>query len=202
MNAKACTKCGIEKSADRFTADKRRKSGLQAHCKDCVNAYHKEYAKSPRRKEWQREYSRNYVPRDPERARAAKELWLAANREKVAAAKRRYYERNREKVIEAARLSEKRNAASAVAKCARRRATKAKATPVWADAVKIKDVYVQAKRLTAETGVLHHVDHIVPLRSKLVCGLHVEHNLQPLPLRANARKGNRIWPDMPEQARV
>ncbi len=41
------------------------------------------------------------------------------------------------------------------------------------------------------------VDHIVPLNSPLVCGLHCTDNLQCLTPLENMRKGNRIWPDMP-----
>jgi 5-methylcytosine-specific restriction endonuclease McrA len=72
-----------------------------------------------------------------------------------------------------------------------------RATPAWADAVEIRKVYKEAKRLTRETGELHVVDHIVPKMSKYVCGLHVHWNLQVIHWLPNAKKGNATWPDMP-----
>ena len=66
-------------------------------------------------------------------------------------------------------------------------------TPAWADVAAIHSIYRECERLTRETGVLHHVDHIVPLQGRRVSGLHVEANLQILTAAENTAKGNR-WP--------
>ena len=45
-------------------------------------------------------------------------------------------------------------------------------------------------RVTAETGVPHEVDHVVPLQAVDVCGLHVPWNLSVETAEANRRKQN------------
>lgn len=72
----------------------------------------------------------------------------------------------------------------------KRRANKLKAIPKWANLDKIKAIYVEASNLGMS------VDHIVPLQSEFVCGLHVENNLEIIPLIDNMSKNNRYWPDM------
>lgn len=59
-----------------------------------------------------------------------------------------------------------------------------KRKPKWANTEQIRQFYVNCPE-----GF--HVDHIIPLRGKLVCGLHVIENLQYLPAIENIKKGNR-----------
>lgn len=85
----------------------------------------------------------------------------------------------------------KSNPAKACANVMRRQATKLNATPAWADLVAIRAVYEEAAR-RRDAGEPCEVDHIVPLRSKLVCGLHVVANLRLVTPFANKSKGNRM----------
>lgn len=64
-------------------------------------------------------------------------------------------------------------------------------TPPWSNRAKIKKIYAECKRISIETGNVHHVDHIVPLQGKLVCGLHVHYNLQILTAFDNLSKSNK-----------
>ena len=76
---------------------------------------------------------------------------------------------------------------------AERNAAKANATPPWMtkqDRVDIASVYAEAATKSASTGIPYDVDHIVPLRSPMVCGLHVAWNLRAIPAHENRAKSN------------
>jgi hypothetical protein len=96
-----------------------------------------------------------------------------------------YREHNTEICINRSKLHYLDNKSDYLARNASRRALKIKATPSWADLLAIKEVY-------RSCPTNYHVDHIIPLRGDLVCGLHVENNLQHLPAVENLRKTNKF----------
>jgi hypothetical protein len=67
---------------------------------------------------------------------------------------------------------------------------------VWANSDKIKEFYNKAKLLTETTEIPHEVDHIVPVFSRQVCGLHNEFNLRIVTQSDNRSKGNGSWQDL------
>lgn len=170
-------------------------------CVDCASATTKAWQDAnPDRLKLasQRWYSAN-----PEKSRQKTRAWHEANREKSREASRNYRAANAEKMRHldrawAAANPEKKNAINA-----KRRAAKHNATPAWADIDEILSFYEEAARLTAATGIDHHVDHIVPLQGGTVCGLHVTWNLRVIPARENLAKKNLHWPDMwPDEQNV
>lgn len=74
---------------------------------------------------------------------------------------------------------------------AKRRAAKRNALPAWADRDAIRSIYEEAKAKIKATGQSWHVDHIIPLSGKFVCGLHVPANLRIIPGADNLRKSNK-----------
>lgn len=84
--------------------------------------------------------------------------------------------------------------AAANAANAARRAAKLQRTPKWADLKEIRKFYDEMHRLTRETGVQHHVDHILPMQGELVSGLHVAENLRVIKATPNLSKGSKFEP--------
>jgi hypothetical protein len=121
--------------------------------------------------------NRAYNLANPEKTNAWKTAWNEKNKEKVRAYSLAYAKRNRAKV----------SALTAI-----RRAGIDLATPQWVDRKELEKFYISAQNLTRDTGVVHHVDHIWPLRGKGFNGLHVPWNLQVLTAHENCVKSNRI----------
>ena len=131
-------------------------------------------------------------------------------REDVKDRKHEWYQENREQVIQAAAtrparvLREYRNAWKDANKLQVRADTKARrrkhrsATPPWLtrkQKSEIRQLYQIAITMTQTTGEQYVVDHIYPLRSEVVCGLHVPWNLRVITQVENLRKSNGLPDD-------
>jgi len=122
-------------------------------------------------------------------------------------AKKEYYERNKEQVIAraAARPVEQRkfhrekykaqNPELYKAFVSVRRRRHKNATPKWITAeqkLAMRELYLNAQKLTKVTGERYVVDHIIPLISPEVCGLHVPWNLRVITQEENLKKSNKF----------
>jgi hypothetical protein len=128
-------------------------------------------------------------------------------REDVKDRKNEWYQENRETVINNAAtrpahvLREYRNAWKAnhktqvLADNKVRRRKHREATPPWLtrkQKSEIRQLYQIAITMTQTTGEQYVVDHIVPLRSHEVCGLHVPWNLRVITQEENLKKSNKL----------
>lgn len=142
------------------------------------------------------ECSRQSVARNYQRnadARKKKVLqWGCANQGKVLANKAAYRERNRDLLREKHREYHASKPEIATKNSAARRARRRFAQPPWVAPADLLAVYRQAQVLSALTGIKYSVDHVIPLKHPLVCGLHVPWNLEAVPLLDNKRKSNRF----------
>lgn len=77
-----------------------------------------------------------------------------------------------------------------------RRAGFKKASPGWLTAEQRKEmvrIYEVSRSLGRILGCRFEVDHIVPIKGKAVCGLHVPWNLQVIPMAKNRQKSNKVF---------
>ena len=123
------------------------------------------------------------------------------------AAGRRYYEKNKDAVKARAnarpkdevnqyrRLHKERNPEYYKSLTSVRKRRHRAATPTWItpeQKLAMRQLYLQAMQLTKLTGERYVVDHIVPLISEEVCGLHVPWNLRVITQEENLRKSNKL----------
>jgi hypothetical protein len=160
---KKCNKCEENKELNEFSKRTASKDGLRSLCKTCIKIYRKSY------------YLKNY-----EKEKFTGSIWQKANPDKVNAKAAAWV---------------KANSGKDSAKSAKRNASKLKATPKGLTKEQKKEIttfYIEAARLTKETGIKHQVDHILPLQGEGITGLHVPWNLQILTASNNHKKKNKF----------
>lgn len=212
---KICTKCGIEKPLESFNKAKGGKFGRKSECKECTAVrFKKHYSDN---QEEMIERTRKYRQENPEKCKQSVKVYHSKNKTKIESkrkeTKRLRYEQNKEEISKrnkewrknnpeiVRRMKQeyrKNNPEKMAVFSAEYRAKKKSAQPKWLskeDKVKISEFYKTRNTLISETGIMHHVDHIIPLQHKSVCGLHVPWNLQILTEEANLSKSNKFKTD-------
>lgn len=181
-----CKKCGrVDKYADGRCRPCQLASNARwrARNRDKVLTCKKEYYEA--NKEYLLAKARDWAARNPLRRREIEAKYRGGNSEKELARCARWRANNPERKYAAK---------------ARRRANSRRAIPSWYGEFD-EFVMEEANNLTRLrercTGISWHTDHVVPLQSPLVCGLHSWTNIDVIPGIENVKKGNRRWPYMP-----
>jgi hypothetical protein len=114
--------------------------------------------------------------RTKEKANRNAKAWRQNNPDKVKETLKKYRESARGKVIRCSLQNQ-------------RKLLQKQRVPAWSNKEEITMWYEVAEVLS-RSGVKFHVDHVVPLQGKNVCGLHVSENMQVLPAHLNISKNN------------
>lgn len=177
-DVKVCYRCKETKDIGLFSRNGRNKDGRACECKACFSLMYKAYRDN-----------------NKEKIRANDVLYANKNKDRLSDYKKQWRTDNIDhlKVLNAA--WKKDNVSRVRATNAERKARKIKATPTWSNKDFVDGIYEVAS-VFSSVGLNMHVDHIVPLKSKKVCGLHNEHNLRVTTAAENLSKNNLHWPDM------
>lgn len=185
--SKCCRECNTIKPLSDFNKDCTRSDGHQRICRPCTKLYYQTWRNSITDEKYEhiRLNSQKWRADNKLRLTKIEQQWRADNKEHVKELNKQWLNQN-------GTLYRRSHKAIINARNNERRARKLNATPKWfnAEKKKIQALYEKAQRLTFETGRLHHVDHIDPLCSDQICGLHCLNNLQILPAIENMKKGN------------
>lgn len=178
-----CTKCKNEKDLGCFVKNKNTHDGFHLWCKTCLSEGKKQsYLKN---KAHYNAKSRANYHENRERYNEMSREWRQQNPERLKELVAKY--RASAKGKETRRQENKRRYDSGYRKAwnfIRRRGIE-RATPQWVDKKQLQEFFKNRPK-----GF--HVDHIVPLRGKIVSGLNVPWNLQYLPAHENFRKSNKF----------
>lgn len=215
---KKCKKCGALKTVDRFHKSTTHKSGLRNECSLCTSAL--KWLKNPKikllkfvrftlkktvvthiycfkcstKKELSQFANRSDSPSGIfYRCRPC--VYAARNLEVKRTSDRNYYTINCDKIKRTVKKYRLANQHKIAELSARNRAIRKRATPDWLtqdQKEEMNNIYWQRAAKSEETGVEHHVDHIVPIKGNKICGLHVPWNLRVIPAEQNLRKRNKM----------
>lgn len=185
---KKCSRCKTIKPFNAFSFCKANKDGYQGWCQSCINETRRKPPEPPEVVE-QRKAEQRRIKLEKKRS------YYLANKEKHVINMALNYQKNKTEVKQRIARWKKENVAKVNAYVMKRHAKKLNATPSWLtddDHWLIEEVYDLARLRSHMLGFIWHVDHVIPLQGKNVCGLHVPYNLQVIPSSENCSKRNQF----------
>lgn len=200
---KRCPMCAESKPEGEFGKHASRADGLRAECRACSSlinkAHYQKHADTLRAQARVRTAEWRKLPGNAQRNRDAAIAWYAdpCNGEIARQRTRDWIAKNPEQKKQADADRRKANPHLTAFYSKTYKANKRLAAPAWRNDFFIEEAYQLASMRTRMLGFSWHVDHVVPLRGKIVSGLHVEQNLNVIPGKENLAKGNKKWPEMP-----
>ena len=162
------------------------------------------YDRKEYNKEWyekNKEYYQKRYIENKESISERQKKYKKENKDKINKLSQKWRDNNREKFRESCKKYKLKNKANITKHNIKRLKGLKYATPSWADMNYMNDVYSncrEANELFASLGLNSwkmQVDHIHPLKSDFVCGLHNEFNLQVISAKENLQKRNKFYPD-------
>lgn len=162
-----CKDCGEEKDSTLFWKQNPRQ------CKSCQNIYNKKWKQ-----------------KNKETLKIKNALYHEAHKEEISLRHKEYRAIKGEILNKKTKQWKQQNPGKVAIYNAQRDSLIKTVTPSWRNDFFIEEAYLLSKLRTEITGIEHHVDHIIPLKGKLVCGLHVETNLRVIPATLNLKKSN------------
>jgi hypothetical protein len=193
-----CRKCKVDRSLEDWYICRSSRTGYQSMCKPCM--LEKKRAWRVANPHLNRERAIKYYYANKGKVLSIKLEQRKSDPEKYRKIGRdRYWQNPSRSIAWTRRWQNRQYAENPLYWSLKNKQRKAglRACSSWANKQYITDMYMLARLVTEATGVDYHVDHIVPLRSSKVCGLHNEFNLQVIAGRENISKQNRFWPNMP-----
>lgn len=191
---KICNNCKKLKPKNLFYKDNKTKDKLRHACKECMKICSNNWRINNPEKV--KVINDNGYNRNRKNRIESVKKWRIKNPNKNKEYCKKMWDKNPEKYKEMSRKWGKLNKDKKIALNNKRRAKKLNATPKWltkSQLAEIADFYKQAKELEAIFfNRKFHVDHIIPLQGKNVCGLHVPWNLQILTAQENMKKRNKV----------
>ena len=136
---------------------------------------------------------------DIDRIRKRDRKYRAENKESIKLQTEIYKKANKETIRKRRAEYGKNNRAKLNAECSKYRSFRLQRTVSWANLDKIKEVYLDCEEINIAAKLAgctekFVVDHIIPLKGKLVSGFHMEQNLQIITATENLRKLNKFTP--------